>query len=458
ATTPSGMVTFNDAGMTLGTSTLSTTAGVSTASVSTAALALGSHQITAVYAGDANCTTSTSALTQILNAVSAGTTLASSQNPSTVGQPVTFTASVSCPGFTPAGTVTFTDGATTLGIGTLSTTAGVTSASVTTSNLAAGNHPVTASFSGGANCAASTSAVLIQVVNVAVTSSITLVSSQNPSTIGQPVTFTASVVCAGTAAIGTVTFNDGTTTIGTGTLDTTLLSGNTSLTTSALAAGSRSITASYAGSANCPASSSAALIQVVNPAANTAGNTAAGQLPVFQRLPQLLALSVVTLTVKVNGCGTVNGNTPAQHQVGETVTLTAVPCSGNVLVSFSGGGAGCDGRTANPCVVVIPASDLTVTVTFGPAVSNIATQALSSGCNEVLTPAIFAANTPVVLVVQLVDGTVVVSIWRFDNARHVFAAGYFSTPGAPVDFTTTGPVQSLFLCVLGPGTYRSSGA
>jgi hypothetical protein len=45
-------------------------------------------------------------------------TLTSSQNPSNFGQAVTFTATVT--GTSPTGTVTFKDGATVLGTGTLS--------------------------------------------------------------------------------------------------------------------------------------------------------------------------------------------------------------------------------------------------------------------------------------------------------------------------------------------------
>ncbi|MHB8817035.1 MAG: IPT/TIG domain-containing protein, partial [Steroidobacteraceae bacterium] len=91
-----------------------------------------------------------------------GTTMAlsSSQNPSSVGQPVMFTAKVT--GLSPTGTVTFFDGGTQIGTGTLA--AGT--ATFTTSSLTVGSHSITARYSGDTNNAASASAALMQIVNV----------------------------------------------------------------------------------------------------------------------------------------------------------------------------------------------------------------------------------------------------------------------------------------------------
>jgi hypothetical protein len=48
---------------------------------------------------------------------------------------------------------------------------------------------------------------------------------------------------------------------------------------------------------------------------------------------------------------------------------------------------------------------------------------------------------------------IVVSVWMFNNSLHAFQAGYFNVAGAPVDFTTVGPNQSLFICVSASGTF-----
>lgn len=81
-------------------------------------------------------------------------TVSSSQNPSVVGQTVTFTATLTGnpahAAGNPSGTVEFFDGATSLG--TAPAVAGATNtatASITVSSLTAGNHTITAQYSGG---------------------------------------------------------------------------------------------------------------------------------------------------------------------------------------------------------------------------------------------------------------------------------------------------------------------
>ena len=91
------------------------------------------------------------------------TTLTSAPNPSDLDQAVTFTATVnSSAGAPPDGeTVSFMQGKTVLGTGTLSSG----SATFITSTLKAGTHAVTADYPGDANFAASKSKPVKQVVN-----------------------------------------------------------------------------------------------------------------------------------------------------------------------------------------------------------------------------------------------------------------------------------------------------
>jgi hypothetical protein len=94
------------------------------------------------------------------------TTLSSSPNPSTFGQSVTFTATVTSQGSgTPAGTVNFFDGTTNLGSSMLNLN-GVAVFSTTT--LAIGTHAMTAAYTGNANFSSSTSPVLNQTVQGAI--------------------------------------------------------------------------------------------------------------------------------------------------------------------------------------------------------------------------------------------------------------------------------------------------
>ncbi len=95
----------------------------------------------------------------------------------------------------------------------------------------------------------------------------TLISSLNPSTYNQSVTFTATVAGSdGGTPTGTVTFTaDGSNVLGM----ITLSGGAAAVSTSALTAGPHSIVASYGGDSNYQPSTSAALMQTVKMASST---------------------------------------------------------------------------------------------------------------------------------------------------------------------------------------------
>jgi Big-like domain-containing protein/VCBS repeat protein len=155
--TPTGTITFRRGTTSLGTIAVSG----NTASFSTSALSAGTNSINAVYSGDANFATSTSPnLNQKVNKMASTTTLFSSANPSTSGQSVTFTATVTAISDTPTGTVTFKNGAAKLGTGTLS---GGT-ATFTTTALPSGTDAITAVYGGDTNDLGSTSPKFSQVV------------------------------------------------------------------------------------------------------------------------------------------------------------------------------------------------------------------------------------------------------------------------------------------------------
>ena len=139
------------------------------------------------------------------------TTVTSSQNPSTYGQSVTFTATVT--GASPTGTVTFKDGSTTLGAGTLN---GGT-ATYSTSSLAVGSHGIAAVYGGDGNNTGSTSATLTMTVNprpITVTAAgDSRTYDGTTSSAGVP-TITSGSLAAGDTATWTQTFD--TKNVGTG--------------------------------------------------------------------------------------------------------------------------------------------------------------------------------------------------------------------------------------------------
>jgi len=247
-------ITFKSGSAVLGTAPLS--GGI--ASLTTSSLPAGIFTLTASYAGDANFSASTSpGLRQVVNSTTKSattTTLASSLNPSIYGQSITWTATVTTSGSVPpSGKVNFTWGYN-IGTATLNSR-GV--ATLTKSNLNADAYPLTAVYAGDASNLGSTSSVLNQVVTQT-TSSATFTSSPNPSTLGQAVTFTATITSPTVKPTGPVTFAVGKTLLGTAQLS----GGKAKFTTSTLAAGSTKVTATYYGDSNI-ARSSASVTQTV---------------------------------------------------------------------------------------------------------------------------------------------------------------------------------------------------
>ncbi len=221
----------------------------------------GTHSISATYSGDSNNAGSTSGtLTEYVENFPVGskTVVTTSGSPSLINQLVMFTATVSSIyGQIPNGeSVTFWDGTTQIGAGTI--TSGV--ATDTTSTLSAKTHTIKATYAGDATFKSSSGTVK-QIVNLYSTTT-SLSSTPNPSKQGQSVMLTAQVTSTGsTTPTGNVLFKNGTTTLGTATLNG---KGVATLTTTTLPVGQDSLTAAYSGNALNAGSTSAPLIQTVN--------------------------------------------------------------------------------------------------------------------------------------------------------------------------------------------------
>jgi hypothetical protein len=251
--TPTGTVQFYDGAIALGSPAILNSSGQAELTVSM--LGANTHSITAQYSGDANYSSSASgAIAQVVNRLLAGISVVSSPNPSASSQSVTFTATITPD--TATGAVDFKVDGFTIGSGTIS--GGL--ARFLTSSLAAGMRSVTAAYSGDDVYAGSVSAAVNHVVNLTPTN-IAFVSSQNPASFRQGITFTATVTPqtgSGTPG-GMVTFTDGVTVLGNGTLS----GGSATFSTTALSAGSHTITASYGGDAHFASSNSPVLNQSV---------------------------------------------------------------------------------------------------------------------------------------------------------------------------------------------------
>jgi hypothetical protein len=173
--------------------------------------------------------------------------LISAPNPSTFGQAAMFTATVAISGGgagTPSGTVTFFDGGSSLGTGSLAASG---LATITLASLSVGAHnAITATYGGDANFAGSTSSAYLHTVNKANTST-GMTSAPNPSLVGQTVTFTATVSASGAVTpTGAITFTIDGSTAGV----VALSGGRATFSTSALITGTHPVTVTYGGSGN----------------------------------------------------------------------------------------------------------------------------------------------------------------------------------------------------------------
>ncbi|MGA8773953.1 MAG: Ig-like domain repeat protein, partial [Terriglobales bacterium] len=199
------------------------------------------------------------------------------------------------------------------------------------------------------------------------TTSTTLQSSENPSKYGDSVTFTATVTDTNgsTTPTGTVTFYDGGNQKGTGPLGGCIcdgrngipLSATATFTTSSLSSSGspHSITAVYGGDSNNATSTSAILLQVVNPATFTFVSTGSASHTVLAGQQSLTYTFTATPT---SGSTFVSAVNIACSITPSDPTLTANACSFSV-----NGGASTTGSAT------IPASSGTSTVTMTAASS-----------------------------------------------------------------------------------------
>ena len=281
AGTPTGTVTFYDSSTSLGTCTLGVDGdGNDVATLDVSNLSVGTHTITADYGGDTYFIDSSTAtaVSQEVDQADTTTAIASSANPSVYGQTITLTATVGIPGSgidPPTGTVTFYNGTTGLGTGTLSVnSSGYDVATLDISSLVLGDSTITAYYSGDTNFIGNTTATGVsQTVDQASTTT-TLVSSVNPAVYGQTITFTATVSVSSPGAglpTGTVTFYHGVTSLGTGTLaDDGYGNDVATLDVSTFALGTYTITADYGGDTDFLDSSTATGVsQVVSQISTT---------------------------------------------------------------------------------------------------------------------------------------------------------------------------------------------
>ena len=295
------------------------------------------------------------------------TTLATSLNPAPAGAPLTLTAQVSGNGGTPTGAVTFRDSGAVLS--TINLTG--STAALTLATLAPGIHQLSASYTGDAFDAPSTSAALAQ--QVARQTVITLTSSANPSLLTDSITLTlAAANGTSTPPTGALVLTDGNRALAT----LPLANGAATYTFAAPALGSHTFIATYAGDpANGPAASQS-LVQTVTLRPSTTSFTASSTA--LSAGQQLILISVVAGQGSTLPSGSVSFTSGSQTlgtapiTAGGIATLTLSPASGLYSASAVYSGDALYAPSTSPAITINVGPPIAFTLTPQPAVHHLA--------------------------------------------------------------------------------------
>jgi large repetitive protein len=433
---PTGSLTLKDGSASIGSLTVSAAGSFN---FTNSTLAVGTHTLTVAYAGDSNNAPSVSpSITVVIQQAPTITAIASSTNPSVVGQSVTLTSTITSDSPNTTGSVSFEDG------GVIIATAPVTNgaATYTTSTLTFGPHTLTAVYSGDTNHAGSTSSALTEQIVQAPTAAVS--SSANPSVSGTNVIFTAKVTGIGSIIpTGNITFSDGATALTTVSLDAT---GAATFRTATLSVASHTITVSYAGDKNY-STASATMIQTVQ-SANTQIALTASANPAIYGAPITFTATIAsnggiaTGTVTFTDAGTAIGGGVLSPTGVATLTLsTLAPGAHTIIANYAG-----DGKAA-----------ASISVPLAISVQQSTTTALTSNANPAptVTPIVLTAtiaNSGVAQatgVVTFTDGTTQLGAAAVDPTGHAtltvpsLAAGNHmlvaSYAGDTTDFASVSP-------------------
>jgi Domain of unknown function (DUF4214)/Bacterial Ig-like domain (group 3)/Domain of unknown function (DUF5122) beta-propeller/Divergent InlB B-repeat domain len=285
----------------------------------------------------------------------------------TLGQSITINAFVSGLHGPATGTVTFFDGATTLGTSPIDASG---NASFSTTSLAVGTHAITEGYSGDFQYLPATSGTFTPTVSK-LPSTTTITATPNPANIGVPVTFTATVTGTAGTAVGTLIIKDGFLQIGSGVLNA---SGQFVFTTSSLSAGAHDITASYLADSDIHynASVSGTLTQAINTGATPT-------IAIVSSVNPSNAGQVVTFTATVSGASGTPGGTvvfkdgggflgsSTLDAAGQAVYFTTALTKGShAMTIVYSGSATYNGGTSPVLTQVVKAASAT-TLSYNPA-------------------------------------------------------------------------------------------
>ena len=356
-------------------------------------------------------------------------TVASSSNPSTYGSSVTFTATISSG---PTGAITFYDGGTSIGTGTISGG----SATLTTSTLGVGAHSITASWLGNSTYGSVLSGAITQTVNLAAPT----ISFTVPNQTYGEAPFTVSATSNSSGAV-TYSVVSGPATV----------SGSTVTITGV---GAVVMQASQAASGNYAAGTQNASFTVAAEAPTitfTVPNQTYGVAP-FTVSATSNSSGAITYSV-VSGLATISGSTVTINGVGTVVMQASQAASGNYTA----------GTQNASFTVAAEAPTITFTVpnqTYGVAPFTVSATSNSSGAitySVVSGPATVSGSTVTITGV----GTVVMQASQAATTTYsdATASTNFSVAAATptVTVTSTTGTYGTALTLTATSTYLNNG-
>ncbi len=432
----SGAVTWS---ANTGCGTTVVTAGYpATATCTTSALPVGSGQtITANYAGDSNHAGGSGAVSQEVDQANVNVSVASSLNPSTYGQSVTFTATISGMNglvkdrknekkpMDVSGTVTWSANT---GCGTTIVTSGNpgTTNCITSILMAGASDTITANYNGDDGSHNAGSGSVSQEVDAAGTT-VSVGSSQNPSTYSQSVTFTATIGgsvpdarsrkgASGRRPLdvtGTMTWSDNT---GCGTTPVTAGSpGTATCITSSLNGGTDTVATTYSGDSNNSGASGSVSQQV-----NRSNQTIGVSVPAPATATNKSSFTVVATAS--SGLPITFSSSGACFNKGATYTIDSATGTCTVTMNQAGNGNYTAAPTVTERTTVAAAQTPTVSVTAPASAPYQSTFTVIATTNASTTPTITAAPATVCTIsgttVTMVNGIgtcTVTAKWAADD-------------------------------------------
>ena len=297
---PTGTVTVLSGATALATATLSEK-GAATVTLPPGSLAVGDHDLTVAYPGDANVEPGEYSIT--LSVTKATPTITATGGSVLTGQEASIPVLVAVSGATPTGSVTVLSGDKTLASAVLS--GGGASVKLPAGSLPMGTHSLSVAYSGDGNVKAGSVTTSLSVVAPATTTQGSVTATGGSVAYGQSSTIPVSVTASGATPTGAVTVLSGTTPLGTATL--TAGAAQVRIPAKSLTPGVHRLTVTYSGDATVTTASGTVELTVSRAAATLEKPTIKPKRVVIAKTKARVLVKVLAADLTPSGEVTITG-------------------------------------------------------------------------------------------------------------------------------------------------------